>query len=66
MENEAKKERPQDRYNKKNNLAAKTYRLNKDIAERFKEACDIAGVSQASQLTKMMQEFVERVENGNG
>ena len=65
MENKAKKERPQDRYNKKNNLVAKTYRLNKDIAERFKEACDIAGVSQASQLTKMMMEFVEKVESGN-
>ena len=57
---EEKKERPQDRWNKKNNLAAKTYRLNNDIAERFKEACNIAGVSQASQLTKMMLEFIEK------
>lgn len=58
---EQKKERPQDRYNKKNNLAAKTYRLNKDVAESFKEACEKAGVSQSVQLTKMMQEFIDSV-----
>ena len=57
---EEKKERPQDRWNKNNNLIAKTYRLNQDIVEAFRDACETAGVSQASQLTKMMMNFVER------
>ena len=51
---EEKKERPQDRWNQKNNLIAKTYRLNKDTVDAFREACDAAGVSQSVQLTKMM------------
>ncbi len=63
---EQKKERPQDRWNKKAGYVSKSYKLKKDIVEAFAEACDTAGVSQASQLTKMMQEFVERVANGNG
>ena len=58
---EEKKERPQDRYNQKNNLVAKSYRLNKDVADSFKEACEKAGISQSVQLTKMMQEFINSV-----
>lgn len=60
-ENEVKKARPQDRYNEKNNLVAKSYRLNKDVVDSFKEACEKAGISQSVQLTKMMQEFIDSV-----
>lgn len=58
---EEKKERPQDRWNKKAGYVSKSYKLKKDIVEAFASACERAGVSQASQLTKMMQEFVESV-----
>ncbi|MGN8818564.1 hypothetical protein ACTNEN_09620 [Oribacterium sp. HCP28S3_H8] len=56
---EIKKERPQDRWNRKAGYVSKSYKLKKDIVEAFATACESAGVSQASQLTKMMQEFVE-------
>ncbi len=59
------KERPQDRYNKKNNLTAKTYRLNQDTVTAFREACEKIGVSQAAQLTALMMKFVEKVEKEN-
>lgn len=59
---EGKKECPQDRWNQKNNLITKTYSLNKDTVDAFREACDAAGVSQSAQLTKMMMESVEKTE----
>ncbi len=59
---EEKKERPQDRWNKKAGYVSKSYKLKQDVVEAFANACETAGVSQASQLTKMMMEFVERTE----
>jgi hypothetical protein len=33
--------------------------LKKDVADAFAETCDKLGVSKASQLTRMMTEFIE-------
>ena len=38
---------------------AKSFKLKRDIVEQFEEACRAAGVSQAAQITKMMNEFIE-------
>ena len=38
----------------------RSYSLKRDVTDAFREACAKAGVSQASQLTKMMQEFIEQ------
>lgn len=63
MEQEySKKRRKQDVYNEKIGSIVKSYRLNKDLVERFKIACDIAGVSQSAQLTKMMSEFISKIQ----
>ena len=62
---EIKKERPQDKWNKKNGLVAKSYRLKKEIVEAFALACEKRGVSQSGQLTNMMQEFITEVEGEN-
>lgn len=56
-----KKVRPQDRWNEKAGLISKSYKLKREVVEEFKVACDKAGVSQASQITKMMQEFINSV-----
>lgn len=48
-----------ERYQKKAGYVSKTYKLKKDIVDEFAAACDSAGVSQASQLTKMMREFID-------
>ncbi|MFA9465338.1 MAG: chemotaxis protein [Velocimicrobium sp.] len=45
------------KYQEKIGLVPKTYKLKKEIVEDFAKACDKASISQAAQLTKMMQEF---------
>ena len=52
-----------DRYQKKAGYKVKSFKLKGDVADRFAEACDRAGVSQASQITKMMEQFIKEVEN---
>lgn len=56
-----KKMRPQDKWDAKAGVISKTYKINASTVEAFKEACEKAGVSQAGQLTKMMNEFIEQV-----
>ena len=55
-----KKETPQQRWNKKNEYIAKSFKMRKALADEFKEACDKAGVSQSGQIVKMMQEFINQ------
>lgn len=52
------------KYEKKAGFMSKSYKLRKEIVEQFAEACDVAGVSQASQLSKMMKQFIEEVKAG--
>lgn len=61
---EKKKQRPQDKWNEKNGLVPKTYKLQKEIAEAFAEACERAGTSKKKQLEKMMLEFIEETKGG--
>lgn len=57
---EEKKIRPQDKWNEKAGLISKSYKLKREVVEQFADACDKAGVSQASQVSKMMQEFIKQ------
>lgn len=50
-----------ERYQKKAGWRSKAYKLKLEVIEAYAEACDKAGVSQAGQLTKMMKEFIEQV-----
>ena len=54
-----KKKRPQDVWNEKAGYVSKSYKLKKTLVDAFADACDRAGVSQAGQLTKMMNAFIE-------
>lgn len=56
---EEKKIRPQDKWNAKAGYISKSYKLKREVVEQFAEACEKAGVSQAAQLTKMMNGFIE-------
>lgn len=47
-----------ERYQKKVGYISKSYKLKRDIVERFAAACDAAGVSQAAKLTEMMESFI--------
>ena len=52
-----------ERYQKKPGWVSKSYKLKKEVVDAYAEACEKAGVSAAGQLTKMMKEFIEKVNN---
>lgn len=50
-----------EKYQKKVGLVSKSYKLKKEVAEAFADACKKAGVSQAGKLTELMKGFIEEV-----
>ena len=55
----------QDRWDAKKGIAAKTYKIDKQVAENFKQACKQVGVGMGPQLTIMMQEFIRTVSDSD-
>ena len=51
------------KYQKKAGYVVKSFKLKHDVVEGYKKACEKAGVAQAAQITKMMNEFIEQVNN---
>lgn len=47
-----------EKYQAKAGYMSKTYKLKRDVVDRFAAACEKAGVSQAAQLTAMMEQFI--------
>ena len=47
---------------KKVGLISKSYKLKRETVDDFKAACDKAGVSQSAQLSRMMEQFIRKVE----
>lgn len=52
-----------EKYQKKAGYMTKGFKIKREVAERFEQACEQAGVSQASQITKLMLDFAEQQEN---
>lgn len=52
-----------EKYTKKVGIVAKTYKLKKTLADEFADACERAGTNQSAQMSKMMKEFIEKVNN---
>lgn len=50
------------KYEEKAGWVSKSYKLKREVVEQFAEACERAGVSQAAQLTAMMNEFIGQQE----
>ena len=57
--------RPQDRWSQKNNYISKSFKMYKSTADRFKEACEKVGVSQASKIAELMESFISEMEKDN-
>ena len=47
------------KYEASHGWISKSYKMKKDIVERFADTCNRVGVSQAGQLMKMMEQFIE-------
>ena len=52
-----------EKYTKKVGIVAKIYKLKKTLADEFADACERAGTNQSAQMSKMMKEFIEKVNN---
>ena len=50
------------KYEAKAGWMPKTYKLKREVVERFAQACEKQGVSQAGQLARMMEEFIKESE----
>ena len=48
-----------EKYRKKAGIITKNFKMKKEIADSFAEACEKAGVSQTGQIIAMMQAFIE-------
>lgn len=51
------------KYQQKVGLIAKSYKIKKDLADEFAQACNKAGVSQAATISKLMRRFIDEVNN---
>ena len=61
--NPSKQTEASEKYQKKAGYKVKGFKLKGDIADRFAEACDKAGVSQAAKISELMEEFIRSQEN---
>lgn len=52
------KQRPQDKWDAKAGVVAKTYKLNKEVAEEFQRVCKAEGIAMGPQITEMMRMFI--------
>lgn len=50
------------KYQQKVGLVAKSYKIKKDLADRFKEACDKNGEAQAVVITRFMEQYIKETE----
>ena len=48
-----------EKYAKNVGWMSKSYKLKRELVEEFAEACDKRGTSQAGELMRFMQQFVE-------
>lgn len=49
-----------DKWQKEAGYMTKGFKIKRELAEQFAAACEKAGVSQASQISKMMQDFIHQ------
>lgn len=51
-----------EKYQKKAGYVVKSFKVKREVVEKFERACTEKGISQASWLTKEMNKFIEEVE----
>ncbi len=49
------------KYQEKVGLVSKSYKIKKELVDDFAKACEIRGISQAKQLSLMMEEFIKNI-----
>ena len=49
------------KYQQKVGLIAKSFKIKRELAEEFADACSKSGVSQAAKISEMMRQFIDEV-----
>ena len=49
-----------EKYHKKAGYMTKGFKLKRELVEEFETLCKTLGVSQAGQISKLMQEFIQQ------
>lgn len=62
----ADKKRPQDKWNEKMGYISKSYKLKKKVTDLFANACELDEVTQAGQLTRLMEHYSIPIERRHG
>ena len=52
------------KYQQKVGLVAKSYKIKKELADRFKEACDKKGEAQAVVIARLIEQYIQEVDGG--
>lgn len=50
--------RPQDKWDEKAGIVARTYKIDKATSEAFKETCNRLKLGQGPTITRLMNEFI--------
>ena len=50
-----------EKYQKKAGWMTKGFKIKRELGDEFAEACETAGVSQASKISELMKGFIEEV-----
>jgi hypothetical protein len=50
-----------DKYQKKAGYKSKSYKLKEDLVNRFADACQKAGISQAAKISELMESFISEM-----
>ncbi len=53
------------KYHESKGIVKKSYTLNKALVAEFKEACELAGVSQSAEISLLMKSFISQVKREN-
>lgn len=47
------------KYQNKVGLISKSYKLKKDLVERFSQACEKKGIAQSAMISQLMEDYIE-------
>jgi len=50
---------PQDRWAKKSGYMTKGFKLKRELVDEFEKTCDNQGISQASAISTLMNDFIK-------
>lgn len=57
------KYKAQERYEKKNGITVKSFKVKKELANQFTATCQMSGESQTTVISRLMQSYIDEHSN---